>query len=91
MNDWLKIIIPILLLSILAWVGTLYNNVDTISHVQSKGETYIKQITDMDIDIDKMNKEIHIIQIKISNLELIQNLLIKKAEKDNPILIENIN
>ena len=89
MTDWLKIIIPILLLSILAWVGTLYNNVDTISHVQSKGEKYIKQITDMDVEIDTMTKEIHIIQIKISNLELIQKLLIKRAEKDKPILIKN--
>ena len=90
MNDWLKVIIPVILVSILGWVSTIEVKVSDIKDKQLSAIEHISNIGNNERKLDKLErylreleKEVQSIKIEISNHTLLQEQLVDQHPKNH--------
>ncbi len=57
MNEWVKIIVPIVLTGLGAMVIGLFNEVNTIKETQIEGKTWTYRIEQNELKINKLQEE----------------------------------
>jgi len=86
MNDWLKVIIPVLLVAILGWVSTMEVKLSELKNDQKGGEKHVQRLNTNTNRIDKIETNV----TEIKNKQFQSERYLQKID-DNENFIKDIH